>query len=246
MDSHIDMGKYNMKTFLEWFINESTDVYGDPDYRPIYTRQIYNQKVQAGLQGEAELLGQLSKLGMKVDSSNPYEDKSLGIDGYVTMDGKRYSVQLKRKFTNNDIALELSMDRAANDPNSMPNPLNFLNNLNGKDAKSRADLYVVRSMDRSQVRVLSTQEVKRLVLQAVQQWREVLSDPMLKKYPTMAKKYMNDFFYGGSGGNHSVKLKLFWDREKSVWKMIGYITPDAIKPIKVLQVRPVDASSSHG
>lgn len=213
--------------FREW-LYEATDVYGDPDYVPIYKRQGYNQKVAMGLQGEEDVRSKMQRCGWRVDPSSSYEDTRLGIDGYMIVKGQEpVPIQIKRKTKQDKFGFEwIKMGRTAT--GQMPSASVFLNHkADGKDATSQAVYYAVQNVAGTQITLLALQDAKTMINQAVSSWKAILADPKLQQYPQLARKYMNDFVSGG------VLLKIIEDRNDNYWKMMAYIEPSAIKAVKV-------------
>ena len=228
-----------MQSFKLWLIDEAAHVYGDPDYVPIHMRPDHARAVAQGIAAEDEMRRQMGSKGLQIEPSDDYEDRVHGIDGYLVMRGAREPVQIKRRTTTDEFAFEVAMDRTANGP--QPHPLQLLGMWNGKDAKSEANLYVVRNVQGTQATIIRKQDAWRLIQQAVQNWVQILESPMLQQYPALARKYMNDFYNGGNPQGYGIKLKIIWDREKGVWKLMAYIRPNALPAVRQINMASAQA-----
>jgi hypothetical protein len=225
-----------MKTFKEWLLNEAPGVYGSSDYVPIHNRQDYRQNVYYGKRGEDDVLSRMERsCGWKVQSGNDIEDMRFGVDGYIMIQGRRSSMQIKRKANTNSLAFELSCNKRANEPTQPPPLYSFLTNLNGRDLTSSAKVYVIADTSNTQISAIYTADIRKLISQEIAKWKNVVASPMLKKYPQLERKYINDFMRGV--GDQNVTLKIIWDTKYNYWKMMGYVNSSMIKPIQVCRLQ---------
>jgi hypothetical protein len=215
--------------FRDW-LYESFERHGEVGFVPYYKRQGYNQSVQSGLRGEEQVRKQMNKhCGWYVEPSTQDQDKYQGIDGHLVSGISKTPIQIKRQMTGNRIGYEVARDFHSNDPNQPPDALQLVGLLNGKDWKTQAELYVLRNMDNTQIRVVSVQEARQMINQAIGNWKQALVK--FAQVPAMLQRYRVAF----NDGKISMFLK--FDSNDSYWKCMAYIEPSAFKSLKVCDLK---------
>lgn len=162
----------------------------------------YNTRITLGKSRELEIIDFLTSKGMKIELPTAHQDMTEKIDGFfLPKAGGRISFQLKQRESGDDIIFELVKD--------------WDRDIEGRDMKSHADLYVV--VDRTgKLNIISTKEIK---AKAKELLAMADANPNDQQGDNWQLKFVKDLAHG------QVKLMCFF--KTSMFKAIAsYKIPD--------------------
>jgi len=159
----------------------------------------YSTRISAGKSIESKIIQSLRDRGIDIALPSKQEDMYDKIDGWITKDGKKHSVQIKYREGGDDIIFEIlkDMDR----------------NVLGRDMESKAEYYIV--VDRQgNGKMYSTKLIKALA--------QKMLDFVEKSLKLNRSK--TDWKFNG-GWNNSWELKITIDNAHGQRKLMAFMNP---------------------